>query len=148
MELGCDSVGFANCVVTLEVFKDTEKGGTNAGKSTSVTGGTGTSISRNVLPFQPPKTMKLPAAIVSVVVGEPAAGTAGVPLTITSTATALYVTLTTLASGRFSDNSFLLQTTSASTPATIYFLPWGEFGATELALLKSSIRIEHLQENL
>ena len=146
-ELGCGSGGFANCIVTVEVFEDHEKDEKREGESTRTGTGTGTSISRNVLPFQPPKAMKLAAAVVSVAVGLPA-GAAGVPLTLTATATALYVTLTTLASGRFSDNSFLLQTTSASAPTIVYFLPWGEFGAPELALLKASIRVEHLQENV
>lgn len=33
-------------------------------------------------------------------------------------------------------------------PPLILFMPWGEFGAPQLATLKSSLRVEHLQENL
>ena len=33
-------------------------------------------------------------------------------------------------------------------PPLILFMPWGEFGASQLATLKSSLRVEHLAENL
>ena len=51
------------------------------------------------------------------------------------------------AAGRFSDNAFLLE---AGEPKVIDFVSWGKSGmdATQLALLKSSLRVEHLQENL
>jgi hypothetical protein len=119
-------------------------------------------VSRNVLPFQPPKSMRVPAASVTVEVGVPGAAHNGnVPITVSSNATALYVTLTTLAAGRFSNNVFLLGTPTeqqsgngvamaAGVPftAVVSFEPWGFFGPAQLALLKSSLRVDHLAENL
>lgn len=54
---------------------------------------------------------------------------------------ALYVVLTTLAQGRFSDNAFMV----AHGTQAVQFIP---HGPNELALLRSSLRVEHLQENL
>lgn len=51
-----------------------------------------------------------------------------VPITLLSTHTALYVTLTTLAQGRFSDNAFIA---------------WGEL---DRALLRKSLRVESLSD--
>ena len=54
---------------------------------------------------------------------------------------ALYVTLTTLAEGRFGDNAFLL--TPHMGEVTVPFVPVGAAGA-DVALLTSSLRVEHL----
>lgn len=82
------------------------------------------------------------------------------------------MTLTTLAAGRFSDNAFLLLptttggedggnahvgekrepiqrfATAADGSTVLEFIPWGEFGEAEAKLLASSLRVEHLAENL
>ena len=97
----------------------------------------------SVLPFVPPKQMRLPAANVTVTIAAAAAGTAAI--TLSSNATALYVVLTTAAPGRFEDNSVLLE---RGYPLTIGFVPWGESDPFDLALLKSTLRVEHLAENL
>jgi hypothetical protein len=55
-----------------------------------------------------------------------------------------YVVLTTQAAGRFEDNSVLLE---KGKPQTIGFIPWGD-GPFQLALLESTLRIEHLADNL
>ena len=122
---GCDGTG-TNCVLDI-----------------SVQNGSGTRVSHNVNPFVAPKHMakSLPKAAVSFTVGASGA------ITLTTTATALYVVLTTAASGRFSDNAFLLE---AGEPKVIEFVSWkpGGTDAMQLAVLKSSLRVEHLQENL
>jgi hypothetical protein len=51
---------------------------------------------------------------------------------------ALFVTLTTLADGRFSDNAVLLR---PGAPRTVTFIP---FGPLDMALLAASLRVEHL----
>lgn len=62
----------------------------------------------------------------------------------------MYVTLTTLAPGRFSENVFLLEGKSI----VVYFMAWldGEDGRLDgesvLSVLKSSLRVEHLKDNL
>ena len=61
---------------------------------------------------------------------------------LTTTAAALYVVLTTQAAGRFSDNVLLLE---AGAPRSLSFLAWG---ALDYDLLKSSVRVEHLAENV
>ena len=65
-----------------------------------------------------------------------------VPIIVTSDEVALFVTLTTLAQGRFSDNSFAV---TPSTPVTIDFVPFANFSFVEL---QSTLRVEHLQQNL
>ena len=139
-------------------------------------------VSFNVHPFLPPFQMVLPHATVTVKVANAMDADGRVPLTLTTNATALYVTLTTVVSGRFSDNAFLLLASGtepaaneqggereqgartgsaqakngeratisprAANGAAIYFIPWGAFGAEQHALLRSSLRVEHLQDNL
>jgi hypothetical protein len=70
-----------------------------------------------------------------------------ITITVSTTATALYVVLTTLANGRFSDNAFMLET---GEPRALQFIPWGAASDAKvtLALLKRSLRLEHLAENL
>jgi hypothetical protein len=81
--------------------------------------------------------LALPQASVTAAVGAPAAD-GSVPISLSASATALFVHLSTLAQGRFSDNSLLLLPGLTS----VSFLPWG---ALDLPLLKSSLRVEHVQ---
>jgi hypothetical protein len=84
--------------------------------------------------------MQLPKASVKMIVAK----TDGrIFITVTSTATAMFVVLTTAASGRFSDNAFLLE---QGKTRQIFFHPWTE--EDQFGLLKSSLRVEHLGENL
>ena len=81
--------------------------------------------------------------VVSCETGESGWGAAGSDdvLVRSTNATALFVTLTTLAQGRFSDNAFAVLPGS---PKTVTFEPFGDaFNAT---LLESSLRVEHLAE--
>lgn len=86
----------------------------------------------------PPYNMLLPAATVTFSIGAPAADNS-VPITITTDKTALFVVLTTLAQGRFSDNAIHILPGST----TVEFLPWGPL---ELDVLKSSLRLEHIAQ--
>jgi hypothetical protein len=65
-----------------------------------------------------------------------------VPITVTAPAPSLYVQLTTLASGRFSQNSFSLISTLTQ---TVSFFPSDPL---DLPLLISSLRAEHLGQYL
>jgi len=60
-----------------------------------------------------------------------------VAVTLSSTATALFVTLTTLAQGRFSDNALILPPGQTS----VAFLPWGPL---DFGLLRTTLRVEHV----
>ena len=112
------------------------------------TGGKGSDASEGLaswstVPFVAPKDMALPAAVVSITVADkPPPGAELVDMVLTTTAAALYVVLTTQAAGRFSDNVLLLE---AGTPRSLSFLAWG---ALDYDLLKSSVRVEHLAENV
>jgi beta-mannosidase len=67
-----------------------------------------------------------------------------VPITLRTTAPALFVTLTTAAQGRFSDNAVLLLP-AASSGTTVRFL---SAGTLDYGLLASTLRAEHLQSYL
>ena len=55
-----------------------------------------------MLPFQPPKAMRLPASTVTIESVGPALPNGLVPIMMTATNTSLYVTLTCAVAGRFS----------------------------------------------
>ena len=135
--VGCDAGG-VNCVLEIKVE-----------------GSTGDMASLNVLPFVPPVKMKLPAdASVTATVGAVVPKTGEIEILLSAKATAMFVVLTTLANGRFSDNAFLLEAGTNTTVVT--FIPWGSAAGAPgspalqktVALLKSSLRVEHLAQNL
>ena len=100
-------------------------------------------LSVNEIPLVPPMAMRqLPPAAVSAKLGSHPVtpnsdGTFDV--TLSTNATALYVTLTTAAHGRFSDNFFAMP---AGSSRVVKFVPFSTFDATTLA---PSLRVEHLQ---
>ena len=110
--LGCDRNG-SNCVVRVLVQQS----------SLDSTGLAGLQlITRNVLPFVPPKAMTLTTgAKVNATVDTSTTGTERVPIVVSANQTALFVVLTTAAPGRFSDNAFLLE---KSESVTIDFISW------------------------
>ncbi len=118
--VGCAPDG-SDCVLLLRV-------------TDSATGGV---LAENFELLAPVWKLALPPSTVTAAVGAPLAD-GSVPITLTASATALFVHLTTLAQGRFSDNSLLL------TPgvSSLTFLPWGPL---DLGLLKDSLRVEHVQ---
>ena len=62
---------------------------------------------------------------------------------LTASAPALYVVLTTKVEGRFSDNAMLVEG-----PRTVTFVGWDKISDAQLALLRSSLRVEHLSQQL
>ena len=93
---------------------------------------------RNFNLFLPPKSLTaLPDARINLTIGE-ANAHGRVPITLRSSRTALYVTMTTLAAGRFERNTFMLH---AGTPTVVEFLPWAGF---DEAVLRRSLRVESL----
>eukprot|EP01052_Picozoa_sp_SAG31_P009850 SAG31_NODE_527_length_14452_cov_4.274925_4_plen_1132_part_00 len=123
--IGCAASG-ENCVLDIRVNRSS-----------------GEVASWSTVPFRAPKDMALPAAAVNVTVADkPSPGAETVDVVLTTNATAIYVVLTTQAAGRFADNVMLLE---AGVPRSLAFLAWGEL---DYDLLKSSLRVEHLAENL
>ena len=97
-------------------------------------------MARNVLPMALPSTFQLPEATVSFSVATAPEGSHEVGLKLTSTATALYVWLSTLEHGRFSQNAILMKPHEEYTVRFISFLE----GGVSSAQLKKSLRVEHL----
>lgn len=100
------------------------------------------------VPFVPPKKMRLPKATVAASVATmPVQGQPDqVEITLTTDATALYVVLTTSAQGRFSDS---MLTIMPGTPKIVTFVSWdGPLNNTGIAFMKSTLRVEHLADNL
>ena len=129
--LGCASNG-SDCVLSVQV---TTSGGKIADTGDQVV------LSTNVNLFVPPKDIiALPRASINATVGE-GLSDGKVPITLYSSHVALYVTLTTPASGRFSDNAFLLHVGST----TIDFIPWEDF---DMSVLRHTLRVESLSDYL
>jgi hypothetical protein len=131
-KVGCHKSG-GNCVLLINVYNSNSSSDNPESWST--------------LPFQPPKYMELVPAHVNWSIGQPHVdGRNHVTITLTSNATALYVVLTTAAQGRFSDNSLLLE---GGIARRVEFLPWdGPMDDAKVALLRSTLRVEHLADNL
>jgi hypothetical protein len=92
-------------------------------------------MSSHPILFTEPKNLKLPQANVQVKLG----GDAAAPtVTVSTDKLALFVTVTTLAQGRFSDNAFLLL---AGETKKLAFLPFVGFDYAEL---QASLRVEHV----
>ena len=105
------------------------------------------------MPFVPPKMMRLANASVEWAIGSSAPrdvrGVSDgvfdrVPIVLTSSAPALYVTLTTAVAGQFSENVILLR---ARQPRTVLFMTWESHptGAELVNALRATIRVEHAQ---
>ena len=120
---------------------------------TEVTAATGVRASVNVVPFVAPKAMQLPpTAVTATIDGDDkgltrAGGGDQINITVAANATAMFVVLTTRAAGRFSENAFHVEGGHAK---VVSFISWSSAGldAEQLALLRSSLRVEHLQGNL
>ena len=104
----------------------------------SLTDATGALAADNFELLTPPYNMALPGATVTFAIGAPAAD-GSVPITLTTDKTALFVVLTTLAQGRFSDNAIHILPGAT----VVDFIPWGPLDA---GLLKSSLRVEHIAQ--
>jgi len=124
----------ATCVFNADVL--------NGSDSSLASSASATLLSSNQQLLLPPGQLEVaPNAIVTAVVGTPNADGL-IPVTVTATATALLVTLTTLAPGVFSDNAFLL---TQHAPVVLLFTP---YGPADAAALRASLRVVHLAEYL
>jgi hypothetical protein len=97
----------------------------------------GSIVSEHMLQRVTPEHLAVPAATVSFKVADDANADGTIDVAVTSDRVALWVTLTTLAHGRFTDNAFFLPATTK----TVQFVP---FLSTTPATLQSSLRIEDL----
>merc|ERR1719468_877973 len=94
----------------------------------------GTLESVNEIPMASPEKMVLPAANVQAKVAKQCNDDGSVDIELLADGTALYVMLSTLAHGRFSDNVFAMP----KGKRVVKFLPIG--GKVELVKLKQSLR--------
>jgi len=105
----------------------------------TVTGDKGEMIAENVIPLVTPGNMTLPKAVVLFEVGSKVNSDGNVDIIVFSEKVALYVTFTTLAYGRFSDNAFLL----LPGKRIIQFIPFGDNEA-DIDTLNKTLRVEHV----
>ena len=96
---------------------------------------TGAVLSKNLLPLTAPGMLLLPPVTITTSIDDN--GT----ITLEANATAVFVWLSTLAQGRFTQNGIVLRPGTT----TIKFIP---IGALDLDTLKNSLRVEHLQQYL
>ncbi|CAE8627680.1 unnamed protein product [Polarella glacialis] len=106
--------------------------------TSSVTSSQGSLLSHHTILLTEPKNLQLRSAEIACSVQDHLSTDGNVAIEVTASSPALYVTLTTLAQGRFSDNAFFLEKGSRK---VIHFLP---FGKLELDTLKQSLRCEDL----
>lgn len=147
-DAGCLSGG-ENCVIELVVTSAGGKNKTALPRSEGPPPPSVVVVSRNIQPFVPPKRMQLSSwtpPTVTVAVGR-VFGDNQIQLLVHSpgVAAALYVVLTTVAEGRFSDNAFLLE---GSVKKEMWFVSWKPVTDSVVDLLRSSLRVEHLAEHL
>jgi beta-mannosidase len=97
-------------------------------------------LSQSMLPLGLPSALNLPAAKITASVQPAASGSASVGITLSSNATSLWVWLSTIEQGRFSDNAFVLL---PGVEKKVEFLSFVEAGTSATAL-EASLRVEHL----
>ena len=125
--LGC-SVSGSDCVIFL----------------TLTDANTGVELASNFELLGLPAHLTLSSPSLSWVIASTPNADRSVNVTVTATtAPAAFVTLTTLAQGRFSDNVFWLN--ASGTSRTVSFIP---FGPLDLDALTDTLRVEHLQQYL
>jgi len=125
--MGCAPSG-ADCVLLLELAD----------------AATGALISTSFELLGLPSALALDAPGLSWAVAPAPNADGSIDVTVAAAAApAAFVTLTTLAQGRFSDNVFWLPQKGAS--RTVTFIP---FGALDEAALRTTLRVEHLQQYL
>ena len=108
------------------------------------------SLCDNLLLFGPPKVLSVPAAVVTANVSATAVPSKPsnivIEVELVKGKSALYVTLTSAAPGRFSDNAFLL--TESTSPLRIEFIPFLRDreggGQAPDTLLARTLRVEHM----
>ena len=97
---------------------------------------TATTLARNTILLTTPQHLALqPVTLTATVVEAGADATVDVYVAKKAGGVALWVTLTTLAQGRFSENAFVM----AEDEVVVQFIP---FGALDVALLRKTLRVE------
>ena len=100
---------------------------------------TGAVASEHMLGLLNPMHLRVPVAGLSFKVADTTRDDGTIDIAVTSDKVALWVTLTTLAQGRFSDNAFFLPATTK----TLQFIPFSaSTAASDRAALTASLRIE------
>ena len=95
-------------------------------------------ISEHMVQLVTPEHIRVPVATVTFAIADAPNADGTIDIVVTSNKVALWVTLTTLAQGRFSDNAFFLPATSK----TVQYMPFSSTGAADLVVLKKSLRVE------
>ena len=107
--------------------------------STVTESSTGEAMSSHMVQLVAPSELEVAKATITLTVAEKANANGSIDIVVASDAVAVFVTLTTLAQGRFSDNCFLLP----ATKRTVQFIPFlHETASTDMATLKASLRVE------
>ena len=104
----------------------------------------GAVVSEHIVQLVTPEFIRVPNATLSLAIADAANADGTIDISVTSDRVALWVTLTTLAQGRFTDNAFFLP---AGTRA-LKFVPFSSSTATDdLAVLRASLRVEDYSMN-
>lgn len=99
----------------------------------------GAVVSEHMVQLVKPMDMRVPAAKLSFTIADAANTDGTIDIAVSSDRVAVWVTLTTLAQGRFSDNAFFLP----ATKKTIQFIPFSpSTAADDHHVLQASLRIE------
>lgn len=113
--------------------------GNNTAVVSTVTDENGRVVSEHMVQLVTPQYIRVPEAMISLKIAEKANADGTIDIAVTSDKVALWVTLTTQAQGRFSDNAFLLPATTK----TVQFIPFSKStAADDLSSLKQSLRVE------
>eukprot|EP01059_Diplonema_ambulator_P005508 TRINITY_DN1525_c1_g1_i1.p1 TRINITY_DN1525_c1_g1~~TRINITY_DN1525_c1_g1_i1.p1 ORF type:complete len:931 (+),score=264.77 TRINITY_DN1525_c1_g1_i1:382-2793(+) len=107
----------------------------------SVTDAANTVVAENICPMAYPYQMSIPSGTNVKVYSVTAEQDGSFKIDLTCGTTAMYVTLTTQAQGRFSENAFLINSGTKS----VYFYP---FTGNQEQALRSSLRVEDLAMHL
>jgi len=99
----------------------------------------GAVVSEHMVQLVTPEHLRVPVAKLALAVAANANADGTIDIIVSSDKVALWVTLTTLAQGRFSENAFFLP----ATKKTVKFMPFSaSTAAADLATLKASLRVE------
>lgn len=105
----------------------------------TVTEAGGAIVSSHMVQLTAPRNLLAPRATLSLSIAPAANADGSVNVTVTADRVALFVTLTTQAQGRFTDNCFLLPATSR----TVRFVPFSDgTHAVDVATLRETLRVE------
>jgi hypothetical protein len=124
---------------TVEWFHADLPSGNTTSVISTVHNEDGVVMSEHMVQLSKPKDMRVPAARVTFTIADAANADGSIDIRVSSDRVALWVTLTTLAQGRFSDNAFFLPATTK----TVKFMPFSPSTAmNDHDALTASLRVE------